>query len=55
MWQILPNSDAPLYEWNITNLNFISVDKEDHSAINTLEVDVLRVKNISPDPVFIDI
>ncbi|KAI8882880.1 hypothetical protein K501DRAFT_185718 [Backusella circina FSU 941] len=55
MWEMLSNSDTPLCEWNLTNLNFIFVSKEDHSAINTLEVDVLRVKNTSPNPVFVDV
>jgi hypothetical protein len=55
MWDMLSNSDVPLYEWNITNLNFIFVSKEDHSAINTLKVDVLHLKNTTPDSVFVDI
>jgi hypothetical protein len=54
MWEML-NSDTPLCEWHLTNLNFIFVSKEDHSATNTLEVDVLRVKNTSPNPVFVDV
>ncbi|KAI8057401.1 golgi-body localization protein domain-containing protein [Thamnidium elegans] len=55
IWEMLSKGETPLSEWTLTNFNFIFVSKEDHSATNTLEVDVVQVKNTSPSPVFVDI
>lgn len=55
VWEMLSKGDTPLCECNLTNFNFIFVSKEDHSSTNTLEVDILQVKNTSPNPVFVDV
>ncbi|KAI8985971.1 golgi-body localization protein domain-containing protein [Pilobolus umbonatus] len=55
VWKMLSKSDSTLSEWTITNLNFVLVNKEDHTSINTLEVDILQVKDTSPSAVFKDV
>lgn len=54
-WEMLSNGEVPLCECALTNFTFNFVSKEDHSSINTLEVDILQVKNLSPSPVFVDV
>lgn len=55
VWEMLAKGETPLSEWTLTNFNFVFVSKEDHSSTNTLEVDILHVKNTSPSPVFVDV
>lgn len=55
VWEMLSKGDTPLSEWTLTNFNFSFVSKEDHSSTNTLEVDIVQVKNTSPSPVFVDV
>ncbi|KAL9556266.1 hypothetical protein PS6_002428 [Mucor atramentarius] len=54
-WEMLSKGEVPLCECALTNFTFNFVSKEDHSSINTLEVDILQVKNLSPSPVFVDV
>jgi hypothetical protein len=54
-WEMLSNGESPLCECTLTNFNFDFVSKEDHSSINTLEVDIVQVKNVSSSPVFVDV
>lgn len=54
-WEMLSKGEVPLCECALTNFTFNFVSKEDHSSINTLEVDILQVKNLSPLPVFVDV
>ncbi|KAI8387519.1 golgi-body localization protein domain-containing protein [Blakeslea trispora] len=54
-WEMLAKDDVPLCECTLNNLTFNFVSKEDHSSSNTLEIDVVQVKNVSPSPVFVDI
>lgn len=54
-WEMLSKGESPLCECTLTNFNFDFVSKEDHSSINTLEVDIVQVKNVSSSPVFVDV
>ncbi|GAN03499.1 conserved hypothetical protein [Mucor ambiguus] len=54
-WEMLSKGEVPLCECALTNFTFNFVSKEDHSSTNTLEVDILQVKNLSPSPVFVDV
>jgi hypothetical protein len=54
-WEMLSKGESPLCECTLTNFNFDFVSKEDHSSINTLEVDIVQVKNVAPSPVFVDV
>ncbi|KAI9472413.1 MAG: golgi-body localization protein domain-containing protein [Benjaminiella poitrasii] len=54
-WEMLTKNEKPLCECTLFNFTFDFVSKEDHSSINTLEVDVMQVKNLSPSPVFVDV
>ncbi|KAI8363826.1 golgi-body localization protein domain-containing protein [Choanephora cucurbitarum] len=54
-WEMLSKGDVPLCECTLNNLTFNFVSKEDHSSSNTLEVDLVQVKNVSPSPVFVDV
>ncbi|KAI9257424.1 golgi-body localization protein domain-containing protein [Sporodiniella umbellata] len=55
VWEMLSSGKVPLCECTLTNTNYIFISKEDHSAINTFEVDIAQVKNTSPSPVFADV
>lgn len=52
---MLSSGKIPLCECTLTNVSYIFISKEDHSAINTFEVDIMQVKNTSPSPVFADV
>ncbi|KAI8074507.1 golgi-body localization protein domain-containing protein [Gongronella butleri] len=54
-WEMRLDSETPLCEWHLTNTTFSLVNKDDHSHINTAEVDMLYVKNTSTNPAFGDI
>ncbi|CAO3577999.1 unnamed protein product [Absidia cylindrospora] len=49
------DSETPFCEWNLNNTTFTLVRKEDHSHINTVEVDLLQVKNTSANHVYTDV
>ncbi|RCI07326.1 hypothetical protein CU098_003728 [Rhizopus stolonifer] len=55
VWEMLSSGKVPLCECTLTNTNYIFINKEDHSATNTFEVDIVQVKNTSPSPVFADV
>ncbi|ORY92172.1 golgi-body localization protein domain-domain-containing protein [Syncephalastrum racemosum] len=55
MWEMLTDDATPLCEWNLVNTTYSLVSKEDRSSSNTLEVDLLQLKNTSPSPVFVDV
>ncbi|KAI7900356.1 golgi-body localization protein domain-containing protein [Cokeromyces recurvatus] len=54
-WEMLTNNERPLCECMLNNFTYDFVSKEDHSSINTLEVDIIQVKNLSRSPVFVDV
>ncbi|ORX48202.1 hypothetical protein DM01DRAFT_1385528 [Hesseltinella vesiculosa] len=54
-WEMRLDSETPLCEWHLTNTTFSLVNKEDHTHINTIEVDMLHVKNTSVNPAYVDI
>lgn len=47
VWTMMLDSQQPLCEWTLTKTNFVWVSKEDHSSQNTLEVDQMRLVNLS--------
>jgi hypothetical protein len=46
MWLMLQDHQAPLCRWVLSNLSFVSVNNEDLSSKNTLEVDYTQVENL---------
>jgi hypothetical protein len=46
-WLMLQDNQEPLCRWTIENLNFVWINNEDQSSVNTLEVDNTFVENLS--------
>jgi hypothetical protein len=54
-WEMRIDSETPFCEWNLNNTTFTLVSKEDHSHTNTVEVDLLQVKNTSDNHVYTEV
>ncbi|KAI9308972.1 golgi-body localization protein domain-containing protein [Cunninghamella echinulata] len=54
-WEMRIDSETPLCEWHLNNTTFTLVNKDDHSHINTVEVDLLQVKNTSQNPAYTEV
>ncbi|KAI9315392.1 golgi-body localization protein domain-containing protein [Dichotomocladium elegans] len=55
IWRMMIDQDTPLCEWQLTNTMYVLINREDRSSSNTVEIEVLHVKNTSPNPVFTDV
>jgi hypothetical protein len=50
VWLLQRDDQTCLCKWSINNLNFIWINNEDQSNINTLEIDSTFIENLSESP-----
>ena len=50
IWLLQRDDKSCLCKWSINNLNFVWINNEDQSNINTLEIDSTSIENLSESP-----